>query len=516
MKFTVNKQNVARIYFIFVLAVSPLYISNGYHNILDAKNYIVWLSIVIGAGLSIYLFLKWLANGVTKKTIKAEFISGLKKFISSVDLMDIFVAIFALTSLISSCISGYVHEAFSGSMAWGVGGAMIIALSLMYFITSREMKPESGCIYAMMISGIIAMVLAVLNDLWIDPLKIMTEDDNWKDHFTSTIGNIDQFGAYLSIVIIIMVMMFVMSENGFKRAGACVVLFFGYLNMFLTHSDSIYVVVCFAYLFLIAYCLRSPNRYWGLLINGILFSIAGFAAKVIILFRPEIRLDDISPILFAHNVHVIIGWGSFVLLLIHMVLNLKLNSEQFDKLFKKLFVIYLVLAIIAVATIVIVGIMKFDMYFLNRRGFLWYVAVYQFLDNDLIYQIFGMGPGLVDTISLNFAFEIEEYYGQYYTLENVHNDVLEYLLTTGVLGFISYVGIYVIIIKDFIQKILKDEDFRGVNGYAIAGLIAYIIQSMLNGPHPLTTAMYFALLAIYRGSKLEENNQIQEECSLEN
>nr|MCR5101108.1 hypothetical protein [Butyrivibrio sp.] len=101
----------------------------------------------------------------------------------------------------------------------------------------------------------------------------------------------------------------------------------------------------------------------------------------------------------------------------------------------------------------------------------------------------------------------EEAYGAFYFLENLHNDVLEYLITTGVIGAISYLGIYIYIIVDFIKTIIRNKDVSPNKCYAMVGLIGYIAQSILNGPHPLLTAIYFTLLAIYRGEILNTKKQ---------
>nr|MCR5100026.1 hypothetical protein [Butyrivibrio sp.] len=453
MKISFTRLNIARIYFLLILLAAPLYIENGFNNILRAKTYFVWVSIIVSSVLVIIFFLKWIYDRVKASNLKLELKETATSFIKSVNIMDVFVFIFGIICIVSSALSDYPEEAFSGSMAWYVGGRLLFMLCVMYFVMSRFMSSDFVSFIGMMIGGTFAMILAVLNDLWIDPLHILTEDENWRDHFTSTIGNIDQFSGYLSIIIPIMVMMFVISENGFKKTAAAIVLFFSYLNMFLTHADSVYIGVGIGYLFIIAFCLRKPGRYQGLLINGILFGVAGFAARVIILYRPEIRLDDISPILLAHSVHLIVGGACFVLLLLHMFLELHFSKEQLEKILQKVFWVYIVVAVIGVIAVIVISVMNYDMQFLNRRGLLWYIAAYSFTDADLKQQIIGIGPGCVDTISEMFYFEIEEAYGAFYFLENLHNDVLEYLITTGVIGAISYLGIYIYIIVDFIKTI---------------------------------------------------------------
>lgn len=503
MKITLNKQNAARVYFFMVLMAAPLYFTNGFNDILRDKTYFVWLSIVIAFGLSIMLFFKWLFDSIKEKKLDYNFWEAIRGYLRKANILDAFVTIFGIVCIISSILSEYRKEAFSGSMAWGVGGAMLFAFCFLYLIYSRFMKSEYSYFLGMMLGGAFAMVIAVLNDLWIDPLHTMADVNVfWKDHFTSTIGNIDQFSGYLAIIIPMMVMMFVISESGFKRTAAAIVLFFAYLNMFLTHADSIYIGVGIGYLFIIGFCLRDKKRFMGLVINGILFCVAGFAARVIILYRPEIRLDDISPILLKYNVHMIIGAACFCLLLLQMFLELKLSETKINAILGVLFKVYVVLAIIFVMAVIVLSAMHYDMSFLNRRGLLWYISLYAFADADTLQQIIGIGPGCVDTIAENFYFEIEEAYGQFYFLDNLHNDVLEYLVTTGLLGALSYAGIYVYVIVDYIKGVFTNKEIRPNQYYAMIGLIGYMAQSILNGPHPLMVAIFFVLLTIYRGEKL--------------
>ena len=498
MNITLTKRNAARVFILMIFLIAPLYVNDGFNNILRAKTYIVWLSIVIGIALALLLCGKWIIDRIKDKNFINELLASIASFAKDICTIDIFVAVFGIVVLVSSALSEHPEEALFGSMAWNVGGLLLFALCALYFIYSWFAESDFVGFIGMMIGGIIAMILAVLNDLWIDPLHILTEDENWRDHFTSTIGNIDQFSGYLSIIIPIMVMMFVVSENGFKRTAAAVVLFFSYLNIFLTHADSVYIGVGIGYLFIIGFCLKSPNRYLGLLINGILFGISGFAAKVIILYRPEIRLDDISPILIAHNMHLLIGGICFMLLLLHMFLELHLSKEVIGSILRIIFIIYVVVVIIAVVAVIVFSAFHFDFNFLNRRGLLWYISVYSFSDADTLQQLIGIGPGCVDTISENFYFEIEEAYEGFYFLENLHNDVLEYLVTTGVIGAGSYLGIYIYIIIDFIKVVFGKVVASTNKCYAMIGLIGYIAQSILNGPHPLSTAIFFTLLIIYR------------------
>ena len=244
-------------------------------------------------------------------------------------------------------------------------------------------------------------------------------------------------------------MLFVSSTNGFKRTVTAIVLFFCHINLFLSDNYSIYICVSFGYIFVIGYCLKRTSRYTGLLINGMMFGIAGYVTQVLLLYRHEKYLDDFSPILLKYNVHLIIGGICFVLLLIQLWLELKISERRLNRMLQKVFRDYWIFALIGILGVVIYFICHFDMNSLNRKDFFFNIC---------------------------------------------------------------FLGMYVLLTKDCVSRIISREDFSKASSIALMGLIGYIGQSVINGPHPLMTAMYFALLAIYRnvmdtskGNEVESN-----------
>ncbi len=248
--------------------------------------------------------------------------------------------------------------------------------------------------------------------------------------------------------------------------------------------------------------MRDRRRFMGLLINGIMFGISGFAAQVIILYRPQIRLDDISPVLLGHNVHLFISGGCFVLLLLQLALELRISREKLDRILQIILRIYCVILIVVGLGAIAYSVTHFSMEFMNRRGLLWYISVNGFIDGDLREKIIGWGPGTIDQAAVVYTFDIIDAYGDFYYLETAHNDIFEYLVTMGIVGVAAYAGIYLTIMRNYIQMVRTKLDFITPSSYALMGLIGYIGQSIMNGPHPLTTAMFFALLAVYRAGEL--------------
>lgn len=499
-----KKENIARFYYVMIFLVSPLYMSHGFLDILDAKAYAVWLSVAATSVIALYaLVMNSLKKDkdVPPKPVKET----VTDFFKCLDITDICVMVFGVVCIISALISDEVKEAFTGELAWHVGALMLVALGIMYFLTSRTMKMELIPLYVIIAGGFIIMVIGLLNNLWIDPLGAMaTTDEYWKDTYTSTVGNVNTYSGYLSMVVPVAMMLFVLEKRVAVKIALGIVLVAGYMSMFLTHAGSLFVGLGVPAVVLVWFCLQDKDRYMGLLINGILCAVSGYAARAFIMLRPEIRLDKVSPWLLGHKVDVIIGAASFVLLLIHLALDNRMKDELQGKILRLVSRLYLIPVACAVIFAVYYTVKNWDYYFLNRRGLIWTIAFDIFKDGFLENWLFGNGTGLLDEYVGSWIVTINECYGGPYFLRHAHNDFVEYLAMTGILGFASFTGMFIHSFVKYIRRPHEDDVKFVLESCAVLGIVGYMAQAMLNGPHPLTTAMLFALFAISRGVTIGE------------
>ncbi len=91
-----------------------------------------------------------------------------------------------------------------------------------------------------------------------------------------------------------------------------------------------------------------------------------------------------------------------------------------------------------------------------------------------------------------FSDFIEEHWGK--RIANAHNEYLQYLVTTGILGAVSYIMIYVSSFYDYIKKKHWCEE----KGIWLFGIMGYAGQAVVNNPQALNMATLFLFLAIYR------------------
>ena len=73
------------------------------------------------------------------------------------------------------------------------------------------------------------------------------------------------------------------------------------------------------------------------------------------------------------------------------------------------------------------------------RGYVWKLALKIYDDFPLSHKLFGYGPDTFGVITVqNFWDEMLSISKQKF--ENVHNEYLQYLITIGIVGLISYVS----------------------------------------------------------------------------
>ena len=76
--------------------------------------------------------------------------------------------------------------------------------------------------------------------------------------------------------------------------------------------------------------------------------------------------------------------------------------------------------------------------------------------------------------------------------ENAHNEYLQYLMTTGILGALSYIIFLISVFAVAIKKRLNDASVMAM----LAGVFCYVTQAVVNISQPIVTPVMWTLLAM--------------------
>ena len=144
-------------------------------------------------------------------------------------------------------------------------------------------------------------------------------------------------------------------------------------------------------------------------------------------------------------------------------------------------------------------VFKIDDSWGNYRGYVWKRLAESYRDFPLINKIFGYGNESVKTIMIDGYYdEMMNTVGVVY--DNAHNEYLQYLVTTGIVGAVAYIGLIASAFVSMIRCAFGGDDRDLCECTAIAlGIAGYATQALFNLNQSLTTPYIFLLAAMAAG-----------------
>ena len=114
-------------------------------------------------------------------------------------------------------------------------------------------------------------------------------------------------------------------------------------------------------------------------------------------------------------------------------------------------------------------------------------------------KLFGLGTEMFsEYLSAFFSMGL-------FTIVNCHNNVLNCLLSLGVLGVIAYFLVWIALILPYFGK--RREKWSHERMACFLSLVAYLGQSFFGDPYPSTIPMLFMVAAIYQNQALVQKKK---------
>ncbi|MGN1126217.1 MAG: O-antigen ligase family protein, partial [Ruminococcus sp.] len=128
----------------------------------------------------------------------------------------------------------------------------------------------------------------------------------------------------------------------------------------------------------------------------------------------------------------------------------------------------------------------------THRGFMWIRALYIFGDMSILHKIFGSGPDTFTAMMNISGYNDELKIFKAETTDCAHNVYLNYLVTLGIAGVMSYITAIVSCVVRAVKKACS-------NKYALifaSSVVCYGAQSIVNIDQPITTPLFILMLAL--------------------
>ena len=430
--------------------------------------------------------------------------------IFALSVTDVAFFAFFIFAAITTLISPYKLDSLLGSAGRDNGLVLLFLYLCVYFIVSRFYYFKNYVLSAFLVFGSIVCLLAILHFFYIDPLGIMEGySQNIIDDFGSTIGNKNLIASYMCIFLPFCLMMFTLQKTKPMIIMSGVALVFAYCGLLVAGSNSGYIGFFFMMFFAFAVCVRKAE-----LLRRLMLGLFVMFSGSLFLRLFSFIMDDKSKGFEAIGKTLIYSKWIFIIIVITGVMTAILYAMKFKGItitkWPKNVLCGIVIAI-GVAVLSVCGylfikysfidtktdigslsqIFRFDDRWGTHRGFMWINGVKEFLDFDFLHILFGSG---CDTFYHVFEPHFAELTSRFNNSSTncIHNEYLNYLITQGVLGLISYVTILVAVIV----RALKSSKENTLALLFILPVVTYAAQAVVNIYQPITTPFLIIFIAL--------------------
>ena len=504
---------------VFLFTVFPLIYDNSYINILETKyHYFCIFAIgMLGTLLALGIIMACVDliefRGIHTRHFFADFFSR-RENKAALFTADVAVLVFWLSSAISTLLSAYPKEAFLGNKGRYSGLFLLNLYVMCYFAISRLWRPKKWYLDLFLASGMILCLLGITDYFQMDILDLHKAiAASQVTIFTSTLGNINTYTAYVGLIMGASASMFSLEKSPPKILWYYFCMIVSFTAIIMGCSDNAYL---------------SMAALFGGLPFVLLANREGIKRYLIIIatFFSVIQLIDVTNQIFADRVIgleslflIIVNSGCLIyLVMLFWVLTLaymsfhKKHEEPLSSSpsFSGKSLVFWWGVLIA-AFMLILCFMFFDANIRGNgarygalqsylvfndswgtsRGYIWKKSLELYSNFPMPRKLFGYGPDTFGLLTNNkIRQEMVEATGLFF--DSAHNSILQYLLTIGLVG----TGGYLVFLLSSMWHMLKNLQR---NSYILGVLFAvacYVLQSMVNIDLPIVTPVMWALVSM--------------------
>ena len=489
-------------YLLAMFSIFPLFLTNQYANSRHDKYYFF---LFLSGAMAIASLISY---GISRHEEK---LTGTPKpFLKPVSAADIAVLCFFVCAVISSLASPYFVETLNADSARNNGLILLFTYTLVYLCLSRMYVYKDYVIAVYLVFSCIVALLTVINFFYIDPIGIFdgyTEDV--ATDFGSTIGNKNTIAAFMSLFTPAAIMVSVVSEKSWMRILGRVSLCFAYMAALCANSGSVLLGLAVAIPLMAAISARSRlylRRFF--LAMTILFA-SGWLLRLFSLIMGDRQkgFEFIQNFLiYDPRTLIPLAFCAVLTLLLYFLPEGRIPYPS-----RALPVILFTLTVIGVLGLIgtmvyftevdtatelgsFDRLLRFDDRWGTHRGFMWIRSLEEYGKYDFFKMLFGAGPDMtIKVLEPHFA-ELYSRFGDGYT-DCAHNEYINYLITQGALGLLSYL----MILGTVCVRALRRAKSNPMGLVFVSAVLCCAIQATVNLYTPITTPILILFLSMTEG-----------------
>lgn len=498
-------------YLFIIFCIYPFYMKNGYVQI-GKEKYDFYKAITIGGfGLIIPLALICVVFHIRNHRNKRQNAGFLR--LGGMSGTDWAVLAYGMCVFLSYIGSPFKEMALWGENGWYMGLVTQLLFVLSYFLVSRFWEYEEKLVLVFMMVASVVLGLGVLNRFSVYPIEV----EGANNGFLSTMGNINWFCGYWAVLFPIGFMMYWYAGELWLRLVALLGVIIGIAAGVSQGSNSAFIV--FAGVYFLVFCLsfKSQARMKRFFELAIWFCVVCQGLRLWRILQPDAFNYYDSSLSSRMTLSRMTLAALVPLILVYVWLCLMDSKNKLD--IKKWRIIQqtaMLLAMIAAGVYILLLVLNsrtedgirslgewpalvFNNQWGSARGATWSAGVWTYRNIPGLRKLIGVGPDCFASFLYTIPPIAEEVIDQFNgaRLTNAHNEWLTVLVNNGILGFISYGGIFITAVIRYIyygEKVLKGRKL-GLYVFAISAF-AYTIHNVVSFQQILSTPFVFLMLGM--------------------
>ena len=405
---------------------------------------------------------------------------------NSVRKSAILLLIIGLWSLSSSFMSISPELSLTGSRGWKVGSIMTVVLILTTIIVSGNLQFHSYMLLPIMAVNIFINALAVIQSAGINVFGL--QNGLIKEQYyvyMTTIGNSNSYSGYLCLLLPLFWGDFLSCKERATELLYGLFAAVGFMGLIMAESDSSYAGIGICLLFMLLFVFGSDDHAEQYLKRSSVRLVLYGGCLLFVRYFPmfEAKRAEFAGLswkmLCSPVPEILISCGILLYLLAGRLIQSK--KER-----------YLLIALEALIIVTICGfavnlVMNFNDGWGNGRGEIWRISWEYFCKLPLRYKITGIGPEMVFQAFIAHLAETGS------NVVTAHSDIMQVLLTQGIVGLALYFAFWGYLTALFFRKKL----WKSTSVVFFFPLAAYWGQSLFCTVYPITAAVFSFMTGLY-------------------
>ena len=405
---------------------------------------------------------------------------------NSVRKSAILLLIIGLWSLSSSFMSISPELSLTGSRGWKVGSIMTVVLILTTIIVSGNLQFHSYMLLPIMAVNIFINALAVIQSAGINVFGL--QNGLIKEQYyvyMTTIGNSNSYSGYLCLLLPLFWGAFLSCKERATELLYGLFAAVGFMGLIMAESDSSYAGIGICLLFMLLFVFGSDDHAEQYLKRSSVLLVLYGGCLLFVRYFPmfEAKRAEFAGLswkmLCSPVPEILISCGILLYLLAGRLIQSKKE--------RCLLIALEALIIVTICGFAVNLVMNFNDGWGNGRGEIWRISWEYFCKLPLLYKITGIVPEMVFQAFIAHLAETGS------NVVTAHSDIMQVLLTQGIVGLALYFAFWGYLTALFFRKKL----WKSTSVVFFFPLAAYWGQSLFCTVYPITAAVFSFMTGLY-------------------